>query len=456
MIVDDEEDIRSLIAGILEDEGYAVRQSGHAKGAYAAVEEKIPDLVILDIWLQGSTEDGIDILGNLKGAHPHLPALMISGHGTIETAVSAIKKGAYDFIEKPFKTDRLILMIERALEAAALRAENETLRKRVEATLPKELIGESEPIQALRQTIEKAARANSRVLITGEAGCGKTLIARLIHAGSERKEKPIEVISSAGLEPATLDKTLLAAIVRAKGGTLVFDEIADLHRDVQARLVRILQDQKIQKGPGEMIPFDVRILATTAQNPQALIAEKILREDLFYRLGVVSIDVPPLRAHAGDVPLLADYFLSYLSPRQSLSFDSTALTAMERYKWPGNIRQLKNVIEGALIMKNGEGEGVVTREDLPPEISGLHQKQKDETELSLDDLAALPLRDAREHFEKKYLATQYERFDGSVSRMATSIGMERSALHRKLKSLGISGGEREEDESVVILRPAAN
>ncbi len=457
LIVDDEEDIRSLIAGILEDEGYHVRQSGHAKGAYAAVADKIPDLAILDIWLQGSDQDGIDILTKFKADHPHLPVLMISGHGTIETAVSAIKKGAYDFIEKPFKADRLLLMIDRALENASLRQENAALRASASASLPKELIGASDEMATLRQLIDKTAKANSRVLITGEAGAGKNLIARLLHSGSERKGKNIEVISSASLEPGTMDKILISAIERARGGTIVLDEIADLQKDVQARLVRILQDQKIQQGPGQMLSFDVRFLATTAQNVQNMIAEKLLREDLYYRLGVVTLDVPALRNHPADIVDLADYFITSLSPKQAVTIDPAALNAMERYKWPGNIRQLRNVIEGALIIKNGETEAVITREDLPPEISGLNKKSSaNDINLSLDDLTSLPLRDAREHFEKKYLAAQYERFNGSVSKMATSIGMERSALHRKLKSLNISRDDKEEDESVISLTAARN
>lgn len=458
LIVDDEEDIRSLIAGILEDEGYQVRQSGHAKGAYAAVAEKVPDLVILDIWLQGSSEDGIDILSKLKEAHAHLPALMISGHGTIETAVAAIKKGAYDFIEKPFKSDRLLLMIERALENAALRLENKTLRARVDAALPKELTGESEAVQTLRNLIEKTARSNSRVLITGEAGAGKTLVARLLHEGSERHDKTIEIISSASLEPATMDKTLLSAIEVVNGGTIVLDEIADLHKDVQARLVRILQDQKIQQAPGQMVPFDVRFLATTSRAPQSLLEQKTLREDLFYRLSVVTLEVPPLRARNADIPLLSTHFLGTLSAKGITGLDDNAMAALMRYKWPGNIRQLKNVLEGAVILKGADPSGMITKDDLPPEVTGQHHAAngEDTADLSMDDLITMPLRDARECFEKKYLASQYERFDGSVSKMATSIGMERSALHRKLKSLGISSTDKDEDEAVVVLRGAAS
>lgn len=459
LIVDDEQDIRSLIAGILEDEGYSVRQSGHARGAYAAVEERVPDLAILDIWLQGSAEDGIDILTKIKTDHPHLPVLMISGHGTIETAVSAIKKGAYDFIEKPFKADRLLIMIARALETAALKSENESLRAKVDANLPKELIGMSEAVQTLRQTVEKTAKANSRVLITGEAGCGKNLVARLLHGLSDRKDKGFEVISSASLETATMDKVLLSAVERVRGGTLVLDEISDMNKDVQARLVRILQDQKIQQGPGQMITFDVRFLATTANNPQGLIEAKILREDLYYRLGVVTIDVAPLRNHAADITALADYFAKKLSPKQNISFDPGALSAMERYRWPGNIRQLRNVIEGALIIKSGHAEPVISREDLPPEISGLSKSAEsaaDTADLSLEDLTAMPLREARELFETKYLAAQFARFDGSVAKMAASIGMERSALHRKLKSLGITTHDKSDEDSVVILRTSAS
>lgn len=455
LIVDDEEDIRSLIAGILEDEGYAVRQSGHAKGAYAAVEERTPDLVILDIWLQGSAEDGIDILAKLKTMHPNLPVLMISGHGTIETAVAAIKKGAYDFIEKPFKADRLLIMIERALEAAALKQENQTLRARVEADVPRELTGTSDAVETLRLFVDKTGRANSRVLITGEAGSGKTLMARLIHSGSDRKDAGIEIISCASLEAPTMDRSLSAAIERVRGGTIVLDEIADLHKEVQARLVRILQDQKIQQGAGQMMPFDVRVLSTTSQNVQNLIAEKLLREDLYYRLAVTTIEVPPLRQRSADIPMVIEHFLASLAPKQPVSFDQAAMTAMERYKWPGNIRQLKNVIEGALIIKSGTQDNVITKEDLPPEISGISKKKESAADaLSLDDLTALPLREAREHFEKKYLSAQYERFGGSVSKMAASIGMERSALHRKLKALDISNGDKDEEEGAVALHVA--
>lgn len=458
LIVDDEEDIRRLIQGILEDEGYSVRQAATAEGAYAKIAEKVPALAILDIWLQQGDEDGLKILTRIKQDHPFVPVLMISGHGTIETAVNAIKMGAYDFIEKPFKTDRLLLMIARALENAQLRRENMALRQKSES--PAELTGQSQAISSLRQVLERVGPTNSRVLITGEPGTGKDLAARVIHRMSARAGGPFLMLNCATLLPERLEVELFGSVdgihgepgktgvlEQAHGGTLLLDEVADMPLETQGKIVRVLQEQKFCRvGSNDPVQVDVRILASTNRDLQREMQEGNFRQDLYYRLSVVPLRMPSLSERSEDIPALADYFLRQYAAQNGVplrGLSETALAAMQAYAWPGNVRQLRNAIEWIMIM-NGPSPEAIRPDQLPPEILG---GGDDSPVRGLGpDLVLLPLREAREKFEKDYLEAQVRRFQGNVSKTSQFVGMERSALHRKLKSLGISLAEKHNDD----------
>ena len=464
LIVDDEEDIRNLIKGILEDEGYSVRTAHNSESAYAAISEKPPRLVILDIWLQGSEHDGLQILESVRNNYPFMPVLMISGHGTIETAVNAIKQGAYDFIEKPFKSDRLILMIQRALENAVLKQENDSLRRKVDANY--KMLGNSPTTQNLKQVLKRVAPTNSRVLLTGEPGSGKEVAARYLHSNSLRADSPFMVLSCANLRPERLEIELFgvegrhdegAAYVglleKVHGGTLLLDEVSDMPLETQGKIVRVLQNQSFYKIGGEKpIEVDVRIIASTNKNLEDLIAAGVFRQDLYYRLNVVPVEIPPLKERIQDIPELVTYFSESLSASAGMSmsgFDSEAMAVMQKYDWPGNIRQLKNVVEWVMIMNGPAGENGYGLAALPPEISGVSTKKSSEDysrpfkEDFYGSIMELGLRDARESFERLYLSAQIEKYDGNISKTAQFIGMERSALHRKLKSLEIVIGERE-------------
>lgn len=468
LIVDDEEDIRTLIQGILEDEGYKTRIASSSSKAYEAIETKMPNLVVLDIWLQGSEHDGIQILENIKEKYPYIPVIMISGHGTIETAVSSIQLGAYDFIEKPFKSDRLLLMISRALETAQLKQENDALKQKVDQSY--EFIGKSHTAKNFLQILKRAAPTNSRVLFTGEPGAGKELAAKLLHDYSSRKEEPFLLLSCANLRPDRLEIELFGSedgvigepahtgiLEKANDGTLLLDEVADMPLETQAKIVRVLQNQSFQKVGGEKsIEVDVRIIASTNKKLEDEIKQGNFREDLFYRLNVVPIRVPPLRERDHDISEIAQSYLTKLSKSFGINehcFSKGALSAMESYDWPGNIRQLRNTIEWVIIM-NGNVSGAYGEECLPPEVTGKNTTIGNPDSKNLNklsempkELSKLPLREAREHFERLYLQKQIERFDGNVSKTANFIGMERSALHRKLKSLDImSTNEKDETD----------
>lgn len=448
LIVDDEADIRKLIRGILEDEGYVTRSAPGAKQAYEEIAKDRPDLIVLDIWLQGSEHDGLQILEKVKADCPEIPILMISGHGTIETAVAAIKQGAYDFIEKPFKSDRLLLMIRRALETADLRRENAVLKSRSEKSWA--LVGSSPATEELRQVIERVAPTNSRILITGEAGAGKEVAARAIHIRSSRAGKPFLVLNCATLSPERLESELFGAGVmqgvleEADGGTLLLDEVADMPLETQGKIVRVLQEQSFNRvGGAQKIEVDVRIIAATNRDLESAIADNKFRQDLYYRLNVVPVRVPALRERREDVAELVTFFAGEISKQSGIApraFGDSALAAMRAYNWPGNIRQLRNTIEWVLIMRGGDTQKEIDRDNLPPEITGNFGEGGSNNN---DELMGLPLREARELFERDYLQAQVERFGGNISKTAEFIGMERSALHRKLKALQILGGEDE-------------
>lgn len=457
LIVDDEGDIRALIAGILEDEGYSTREAASSDEALEGIRARRPSLVVQDIWLQGSRLDGLGVLEAIKLDHPEVPVVMISGHGTIETAVQAIKQGAYDFIEKPFKADRLLLVVDRAIEAARLRRENEELKLR--AGSAGELIGASSAIAQARQSIDKVAPTNSRVLITGPAGSGKEVVARLIHTRSRRAEGPFIVLNCAAMHPDRMEIELfgtehgldgphtarkIGTFEQAHGGTLLLDEVADMPLETQGKIVRVLQDQMFERvGGGKRVEVDVRVIATTNRDLQTEMAEGNFREDLFYRLNVVPVKMPSLRDRKEDIPALARQFMhnaASMAGVQPRPISEDAQAALQAYDWPGNVRQLRNVVDWLQIMAPGDSHEPIRADMLPSEIGAITPAVLRWEKSS--EIMTLPLREARELFEREYLLAQVNRFAGNISRTSAFVGMERSALHRKLKLLGVNTDEK--------------
>lgn len=454
LIIDDEADIRELIAGILEDEGYAARTASDSDSGLAEIEARLPALMILDIWLQGSKLDGLEILELVKSRHKDLPVVVISGHGNIETAVAAIKKGAYDFIEKPFEADQLLLTIQRATEAERLRRENEELKRR--SAFSVDITGRSAVINTLRQSIEKVAATNSRILIQGASGSGKEVAARQIHFRSNRATGSFVIVSAASMEPHRMEQELFGVeqnggvvktglFEKAHGGTLFIDEVADMPLPTQGKILRVLTDQAFERvGGNSNVNVDVRVISATSRNLVDEIREGRFREDLYHRLNVVPLAMASLSERREDIPTLAQGFLDTLADgtgRPRLRLGEDAVAALQSYDWPGNVRQLKNIMERVVIMGPDEAGAEISAEELPQEIkvgSGdLLQSS------SNNAIMTTPLREAREAFEREYLRVQINRFSGNISRTAAFIGMERSALHRKLKSLGISGNKQE-------------
>ncbi|MCT4656148.1 MAG: sigma-54 dependent transcriptional regulator [Cohaesibacter sp.] len=450
LVVDDEIDIRELVAGLLEDEGYVTRMAAGSDEALELIEQRRPSLVFLDIWLQGSRLDGLALLGVIKHKHPDLPVVMISGHGGVETAVAAIKRGAYDFIEKPFKADRLLLIAERALEASALKREVKDLKSRSGDTTS--LVGSSSCMNHLRQMIERVGQTNSRVLISGQSGSGKELVARSIHKSSRRVDAPFVSFSATPNDPDQLDILLfgteadgtslrkVGALEEAHGGTLYLDEIGDLPPDLQFKLMKVLTDQSFLRVGGRApVHVDIRVISSTSRNMESMIDEGMFREDLFHRLNVVPIAVPPLADRREDIPELVLHFMEQLSTTAGLSarrIGEDAMAILQAHDWPGNIRQLKNNIERLLILTKGDEEAVISADLLPSEVGETAPSIPGGGEAS-EQIMSLPLKKAREVFEREYLKAQIARFGGNVSRTAEFVGMERSALHRKLKSLGV-------------------
>ena len=450
LIVDDESDIRELVAGILQDEGYAARTARDSDDALAAINTRRPSLVFLDIWLQGSRLDGLQLLGAVKQEHPELPVVMISGHGNIETAVSAIKLGAYDFIEKPFKADRLVLVANRALENLRLKREIKDLKALT--PLPTKLIGHSPAIGQLRQTLEKVAPTNSRILIVGASGAGKELAARTIHGLSNRATGPFVVINAAAITPERMETELfgveasngsqgrlVGALEEGHTGTLFIDEIGDLPRETQNKILRVLVDQTFQRvGGTTKVSVDVRIISSTGRNLEAEVAAGRFREDLYHRLSVVPIRVPPLTERREDIPDLVFYFVDQISQQTGLpkrKIGEDAIAVLQSHDWPGNVRQLRNNVERLMILAGGDPEAVINAGMLPQDVGSMVPSMPNGN--GGEHLMGLPLRDAREVFEREYLVAQINRFGGNISRTAEFVGMERSALHRKLKALGI-------------------
>jgi two-component system nitrogen regulation response regulator NtrX len=448
LVVDDDADIRELVSGVLEDEGYAVRTAADSTSALDAIEDRRPSLVLLDVWLQGSRMDGLQMLQEVKRRDPNLPVLMISGHGNLDTAVAAIREGAIDFIEKPFEAERLVHLVSRATETDRLRRENEDLRQQF--GLDDQLHGTSVAINNVRATLKRVAPTGSRVLITGPAGVGKEIAARMIHQWSPRAKAPFIVVSAAMMSPDRVEEELFGSeaegvarpglLEQAHGGTLFLDEIADMPATTQAKILRVLTDQSYHRVGGQRpIRVDVRVLSATARNLSDEIAAGRFREDLYYRLNVVPVRIPPLRERREDIPELANHFLTRFAAERRIpppTLSDEAVAALQAHDWPGNVRQLRNIIERTIILAPGDRVGCIEVDLLPSEVLD-HQGSAGMSSATLTIMGS-PLREARESFEREYLKIQIRRFSGNISRTASFIGMERSALHRKLKALGIA------------------
>ncbi|WP_303795389.1 sigma-54 dependent transcriptional regulator [Sandarakinorhabdus limnophila] len=456
LIVDDEADIRELVAGVLGDEGFETRTAAHAEGALMALAERRPSLVILDVWLQGSSMDGIELLDAMKSRDPTLPIVVISGHGNLDTAVAAIKRGAYDYIEKPFQAEQLLLVVRRATETERLRREYEALKERVGVDI--ELTGTSPQINQVRATLKRVAATGSRVLISGPAGSGKEVAARLLHQWSPRIDAPFVVVSAARMTPERVEEALFGVeeggenvraglLEQAHGGTLFLDDVADMPMTTQAKILRVLTEQVFQRvGGARWVRVDVRVISATSRDLAAEIAAGRFREDLYYRLNVVPVRLPPLSERREDVAELARYFLARYAaergmPTPDLSEDAVA--ALQTYDWPGNVRQLRNVIERTMIMAPSTSMATLEIDMLPSEVTA--EPSRLMPGQAARSIMGTPLREAREAFEREYLRAQIRRFSGNISRTAAFIGMERSALHRKLKALGLADEPGAED-----------
>ena len=447
LVVDDERDIRELVAGVLSDEGYQCRTAGESTGALAMIDERRPSVVLLDVWLHGSPMDGLEVLDAIKAREPNLPVIIFSGHGNIDTAVSAVSRGAMDFIEKPFEAERLLLLVERATETQRLRRENEQLREGFLA--PEEFTGNSATVNQVRATLKRVANTGSRVLITGPAGSGKEVAARLLHAWSPRADKAFVTVNSARITPERFEQELFGEeadgnllraglLETADGGTLYLDEVADMPMSTQARILRVLTDQSFARvGGARQIGVDVRVVSSSARDLETEIAERRFREDLYYRLNVVPVAIPPLADRRDDIPAIAEHFFTRYAREQGLKppeLAPEALAALQAYDWPGNVRQLRNVVERTIILAPREALDIIRPQMLPAEITG---NAADDGQ-GMSAMMGVPLREARESFEREYLKVQIRRFSGNISRTAGFIGMERSALHRKLKLLGMN------------------
>lgn len=455
LIVDDERDIRELVAGVLSDEGYDCRTAGDSAAALDAIDSQRPSLVLLDVWLHGSPMDGLEVLDAIKAREPDLPVIIFSGHGNIDTAVAAVSRGAVDFIEKPFEAERLLLLVERATETDRLRRENARLR--MDDTVPEEFTGSSAAINNVRATLKRVAGTGSRVLITGPAGAGKEVAARLLHHWSTRADKPFVSVNSAHITPERFEQELFGEeaegrllrpglLELADGGTLYLDEVADMPPSTQARILRVLTDQTFARvGGNRQIRVDVRVASSSSRDLEAEITERRFREDLYYRLNVVPVSIPPLSERRGDIPALIHHFFARYARAQGVAppeISDEAMAVLQSYDWPGNVRQLRNVVERTMILAPRERMGRVGADMLPSEITNGEAGEGS----GIAQLMGIPLREAREHFEREYLRIQIRRFSGNISRTASFIGMERSALHRKLKLLGIADRRDDGDD----------
>ncbi|MDM8012247.1 MAG: sigma-54 dependent transcriptional regulator [Parasphingorhabdus sp.] len=453
LVVDDEPDIRDLISGVLEDEGYTTRVAANSDETIAAVNERRPSLVLLDVWLRGSRLDGLELLSELKQLDAKMPIIVISGHGNIDTAVAAISQGAVDFIEKPFEAEHLLHLVARATETERLRRENEILKARV--GFADELTGNSAAVNNVRATLKRVAGTGSRLLISGPAGVGKEVAARLMHNWSSRANAAFVTISAARLSPESVEEELFGTerngkiektglMEEAHGGTLFIDEVADMPLDTQGKILRVLTEQSFNRlGGSQKVSVDVRVVSATSRDLEVEIREKRFREDLFYRLNVVPVVLPPLNQRREDIPVLVEHYAARFAAEQRLQppeISDEAMAALQACDWPGNVRQLRNVVERTIILAPKDNFARIEVEMLPPEVLG----NDDDIDQGVASLMGSPLREARESFEREYLKVQIRRFSGNISKTANFIGMERSALHRKLKILGLASRKKQD------------
>ena len=445
LVVDDEKDIRQLLGQILSDEGYKVCLARNSESAMNEINENAPDLIILDIWLKDSHMDGIEILKTVRSNDHDIPVVVISGHGNIEIAVAAVKQGAYDFLEKPFNSEQLLVVIRRALEASRLRREITNLRRN--ELVASNMVGDSTSFKTLKTQLDKVTRSNGRVMLSGPAGSGKEIAARYIHINSHRAKEPFVSVSCASIEPNKMEEVLFGTefdgiikpglLEKSNGGILFFDEVADMPLRTQSKILRVLVEQTFSRvGGNDLVRVDLRVISSTSKNLVAKISAGEFREELFHRLNVVPIKVPSLESRREDIPILTKHFTEQLRQTEGLPhrlFSESALTKMQTMPWPGNIRQLRNAVEQVLILGP---------ENMPVEALELPEPRQIDKVNTVnnvfeENLINLSLRDAREVFEREYLMTQINRFGGNISKTAIFVGMERSALHRKMKTLSI-------------------
>lgn len=443
LIVDDEKDIRELVSDILIDEGYTTQLAANSEDTFKSIEKSKPKLIILDIWLKESKLDGIDILKHVKLNNPDIPVVIISGHGNIEIAVAAIKQGAYDFIEKPFNIDQLTVVIARAMETSRLRIENAAFK--IKEIPSFELIGNSSVFKNFNQQLDKVSSGNSRIMLTGPSGSGKEVAARYIHKNSPRKDFAFVTVNSASMSSERMEELLfgsesngniqLGLLEQANGGVLYLDEVGDMPIGTQSKILRVLVDQQFMRiGSKTNTSVDFRVISSSSKNLVQEIQNKNFREDLYHRLNVIPISVPSLEDRIEDIPFISNFFIDELSEKQGLprrKLSQKAVVHLQSRNWPGNIRQLRNVLERSLILGSQSGEISIAEFETKEII-------KNDNSVEMDgNMLGLPLREARELFEKDYLIAQINRFGGNISKTSQFVGMERSALHRKLKTLNV-------------------
>ncbi|MDB9705635.1 sigma-54 dependent transcriptional regulator [Pelagibacteraceae bacterium] len=448
LVIDDNPDIRFLICNILKEKGFIVRSAANYDQAVLEINEKLPDLAIIDIKLDKADKDGIDLLKLIINKKKLTPIIMISGHATVQIAVEAIRLGAYEFIEKPFSTEKILNYVKRALENASLKEEKDIIENKLFHSF--ELIGKSPSIIKVKKTIEKLSTSESRILISGPTGSGKELVARKIHKNSARSKERFVILNAALLKENTYEKELFGqefdggnissgALERANKGTLLIDEVSEIPIETQANILRVLIDQKFKRFNGTKdINVNIRLISSTSKNLKELVEIGKFREDLYHRLNVVPVELSSLSSRTEDIPLLIEYFKEKISEMNGVQKSKINITndSLYTYNWPGNVRELRNLVERVTILSINESQENIDK--LLGEILSSTSALKS-VESLLEKSFTSPLKEAREHFEKEYLSKQLKKNHGNISKTADFIGMERSALHRKLKSLGIKG-----------------
>jgi len=448
LVIDDNPDIRFLVSNILEEQNYKIRTAANYDQAVLEINKRLPDLAILDIKLDKPDKDGIDLLKLIIKKNKNIPVIMISGHATVKVAVEAIRLGAYEFIEKPFSKEKILNYVNRGLESSLLKKEIDIIENKLFHSF--DLVGDSTDMVKVRKTIEKLSTSESRVLISGPTGSGKELVARKIHKNSGRVKEPFVIINAALLKERTYEKELFGeefddgnisfgALERANKGTLLIDEVSEIPYETQANVLRVLIDQKFKRINGSKdINVNIRLISSTSKDLKQLVKENKFREDLFHRLNVMPIELNSLSSRTEDIPLLINYFKTKLAEINGVQEPNIDIKndSLYTYSWPGNVRELRNLVERITILSSNESKDKINQ--LINDILNPSSKITEENNILTQSFQS-PLKEAREHFEKEYLTTQLKKHHGNISKTADFIGMERSALHRKLKSLGIKG-----------------